>query len=110
MIERRQYQRVPFHCRTTFAARGAGDPVEGWTIDLSLVGVQMASTRNFPLQQLISITFHFKDLTLKAIAERADGVIVRKHAESEGYLYGVEFLDSLDSSRQPLLLRKLENS
>jgi c-di-GMP-binding flagellar brake protein YcgR len=110
MVERRQYQRVPFHCRTTIAARGAGEPVEGWAVDLSLVGLQLASMRNFPIHQLIAITFHLKDVSLNAIAERADGVIVRRHAESEGYLYGVEFLDPLDTSRQPLLLRKLENS
>lgn len=108
MIEKRDRQRVPFHCRTTIAARPGGPPVEAWAIDLSLAGVGLGSARLFPVRQLISVTFHLKDAALRPVDERAEGVIVRMQSESDGYIYGIEFSDLLDASRQPQLIRKLD--
>jgi c-di-GMP-binding flagellar brake protein YcgR len=110
MIERRRYQRVPFHCSAVIAARPDGAPVEAWTIDLSLGGVRLASARVFPIQQHIAVTFHLRDAAQREVAERADGVIVQVQAESGSYIYGVEFLNPLDASGQPQVLRKLERA
>lgn len=108
MIERRRYERVPFHCRTTVSARPGGPPVEAWTVDLSLGGARLASERFFPPRQMISVRFHLRDADQADVIEQADGVVVHSRPESEGYTFGVEFLAPLDASEHPLLIRKME--
>ena len=108
MTEKRRYDRVPFHCRTTIAARPDGVPFEAWTVDLSLGGVRLASDRPYPTGQVISITFRVRDGSRGEAAEAIEGTIVHTQPESEGYLLCIEFVGPLDASRHARLIRKLE--
>ncbi len=107
MNERRDYERVPFHCRTTLLPWPGGNPVEAWAMDLSLGGVQLASERALPARQVVTVTFHLRDEHQREVDEQARGLIMRQRFEIEGYIYGVEFVEILDGSRQPFLLQKL---
>ncbi len=106
MIERRRYERVPFHTRASVTIPGEPS-IEAWTIDLSLGGVRLASGCLFRAGQLLIIAFHLRDEAQREVTEQVTGVVMFARSESEGYSFGVEFTEPIRDATAPVLVRRL---
>ena len=108
MIEKRSYERVPLHCRVAVTPWPTGTSIEAWLMDLSIGGAGLVSEWMLVPRQVVTVTFHLKDADQTEVEEHARGLITHRRYESESYRYGVEFVEPLDVTRQPQLLRKLD--
>jgi c-di-GMP-binding flagellar brake protein YcgR len=104
--EKRTYQRVPFLCRVDLAADGA--PIEASTVDISLGGAGVASTRFVEAGRDVTLAFHLRDRQGAPAIERVEGRVANARADLDGHLLGVEFLAPLHRSSNPLLTRAVE--
>jgi c-di-GMP-binding flagellar brake protein YcgR len=104
--EKRTYQRVAFLCRIDLVADGA--TVQASTVDISLGGVGVASTRFVAAGRDVTLTFHLRDRQGTTAIERVDGRVASARADLDGHFLGVEFLAPLHRSSNPLLTRAVE--
>jgi hypothetical protein len=105
--ESRAYQRVGFLCRVDLTD-DAGATTAASTVDISLGGVGVASSRFVEAGKVVTLAFHLRDRRGEPAVERVAGRVVHARADVDGHVLGVEFLEPLLRAENPLLTRAVE--
>jgi c-di-GMP-binding flagellar brake protein YcgR len=106
MIHRR-YERTGFLCRVDLATGPNSPRIPGQSIDISLGGVGIMTQAAFEAGQMLTITFFLKNAAQKEVRNQAVGRVVNLKADVDANRLGVEFLEPLQESKQPELVRRL---
>ena len=109
MIERRQYQRVPFLCEVAVSALPAGRVIAARSLDISLGGVGLVTEGSLEPGQLVNLRFTLKDKTQKHVPAELVGVVANLRAQPEGNHIGVKFLEPLSEAKNPHLYQKVQS-
>jgi c-di-GMP-binding flagellar brake protein YcgR len=109
MIERRQYQRVPFLCEVTMTPMPAGKAIAARSLDISLGGVGLVTQGTVQPGQMVSLRFLFRDRMQIQVRVDLAGVVANLRAELEGNHVGVRFLEPLTEAKSPQLFAKVQS-
>jgi c-di-GMP-binding flagellar brake protein YcgR len=107
MIEQRRYERVAFFCPLRLSVLMDGRAMSANSVDISLGGVGLTTTASLQQGENVFVRFQLKDQEGKPVEETALGRVVYARADENGNRIGIEFLEMLTESNQPLLSRKL---
>jgi PilZ domain len=108
MAERRQYERVSFHCKVEVSEVGGSARVKAWTTDISLGGTRIATPVLFPNGKALTIAFLMSDPTQGEIREEVQGHVVNVQSNIDGHAIGVVFQEPLARARCPKLVGRVE--
>ena len=103
----RRYERVPFLCNVTVTVLPSGPPIAACSLDVSVGGVGLVTQGPFQPGQLVAISFFLKDAAQKQIVDRVTGRVIHLRADVDGNRVGVEFLEPIEESQHPELMRRL---
>lgn len=106
MIERRRYGRVGFLCQVELSAFPDGPMLEGSSLDLSLGGVGVVTASALSVGQVVAVTFHLREDGLD-VQEKVIGRVANLKADVDANRIGLEFLEPLRETAQPVLVRRL---
>jgi c-di-GMP-binding flagellar brake protein YcgR len=109
MIERRQYQRVPFLCEVTMTPIPAGAAIAARSLDISLGGVGLVTQGSVQPGQMVNLVLVFKDRMHRQVRVDLAGVVANLRAELEGNHIGVRFLEPLSEAKNPQLFAKVQS-
>lgn len=109
MLGRRRYERVAFFCPVTVSVLPNGPAMLGTTFDISLGGVGITTERMLERGQSVRVRFHFRQGTSEAIEEDVMGQVAYSRADEDGDRVGIEFLETVDESKHPMLAYKLNH-
>jgi hypothetical protein len=107
MQEQRRYQRVNFFCPLHLTALQSGITVPGRCFDISIGGVGMTTGISLERGQMVRVRFHLHSDAGKVLDEDILGRVAYCQAQDEGNRLGIEFLDVVHESTQPLLNRTI---
>jgi len=105
--EKRIYQRVSFLCRVDLTADD-GATIEASTVDISLGGAGVVSSRFVAEGRAVTLAFHLRDRAGAPAVERIDGAVAHARADVDGHTLGIEFLAPIQKASNPLLTRIVE--
>ena len=105
--EKRIYERVGFLCRVDLKTDD-GATFEASTVDISLGGVGVMAPRFLAAGRDVTLAFHLRDRQGAPAVERAVGRVAHARSDVDGHMLGVEFLEPLRRSSNPLLTRIVE--
>lgn len=109
MLGRRRYERVAFFCPVTVFALPDGPVLSGRTFDISLGGVGVTTERMLERGQSVRVRFHVQNESDEAVEEDVIGQVAFSRADEAGDRMGIEFLQAVHESMQPILTYKLNN-
>jgi c-di-GMP-binding flagellar brake protein YcgR len=107
MIEKRRYQRVEFLCEVTLTALPEGRLVSAWSIDLSMGGVCLIAQAPLLPGQVVTVSFLLKHTAQGKLVDPVVGKVVHFRVEGDANQLGVEFLEPLNESQHPELMKQL---
>jgi c-di-GMP-binding flagellar brake protein YcgR len=107
MIEKRRYQRVEFLCEVALTALPAGRPVSAWSIDLSMGGVCLIAQSPLMPGQLVTVSFLLKHTAQGKLVDHVVGKVMHFRVDGDANQLGVEFLEPLNESQHPELMKRL---
>jgi c-di-GMP-binding flagellar brake protein YcgR len=109
MLGRRRYERMPFFCPVTVSVLPDGPALSGRTFDISLGGVGITAQRMLERGKTVRVRFHIQNGSDVAVDEEVMGRVAYSRADEDGDRAGIEFLQAVNDSMQPMLAYKLNN-
>jgi hypothetical protein len=106
-MDRRRYERVPFHCRVTLTPAPQGRAVAGQAIDISLAGAGIMTPATFQTGQVVTVGFLLRDRRQREVVNEVVGRVVNFKADHDANRVGIEFLTLLSEGQQPELARRV---
>jgi hypothetical protein len=108
MAQNRRYVRVDFFCRVDVAPISGGKTIEARSANISLGGVGLIVPQSLELGQVLQLTFHLRDREGNELLEQIAGRVVNSRSDFEILRVGIEFLEPLKESKNPVLCRTVE--
>jgi len=103
----RRYERVPFFCPLrVIVPEGVSAP--GGSFDVSLGGVGITTKISLECGQAVRVRFYLKNGGGERSREEVLGRVANVRADEDGNCLGVEFLEPIRASTNPLLARAIE--
>jgi c-di-GMP-binding flagellar brake protein YcgR len=109
MQERRLYQRVAYFHPLHLTVLPSGPTVSGNSFDISRGGVGLVADISLERGESVSIHFRVENQRHEAIEASVLGKVAYSRADEDGNCIGVEFLEDVRESSQPVLARILNN-
>jgi hypothetical protein len=109
MYEKRRYERVAWFCPVLLKVMPAGPMLSANTFDISLGGVGVTADRMVERGETVTIRFHMHDGAQHVVEEDVLGRVAYSRADEDGDRIGIEFLEKIRESAQPLLTKKLNH-
>lgn len=103
----RHYERLPFYCRLQLTILPNGPVIAARSFDISAGGVGITSNVLLDPGQSVRVRFHLPNGSYKWIREDVVGNVAYSRADEDGNRIGIEFLETIQESRQPVLAQKL---
>lgn len=100
---------MAFYCPLQLTVLPDGPTVAGRSFDISLGGVGITADVFLERGQTVQASFHFSDGPQGEAEESVLGRVAYSRADEDGNRIGIEFLEILRESAQPLLAQKLNN-
>ncbi len=105
--EQRHYERLPFYCRLQLTILPNGPVVSARSFDISAGGVGITTNILLNRGQSVRVRFHLPNGLYKRIREDVVGHVAYSCADEDGNRIGIEFEETIQESRQPVLAQKL---
>lgn len=109
MLGQRRCKRVDFYCPVELTLLWDGTKVPGACCDISYVGAGICAQKWVDRGQTVRIQFHLRNPLHKTVEEEVMARVVYCMADEDGDRMGIEFSEALDPSKQPNLIRRLNN-
>jgi c-di-GMP-binding flagellar brake protein YcgR len=109
MLGQRRYERVAFFCPVQLTVLSDGATVPGNAFDLSLGGVGIIAEVMLERGQDVRIRFQLSNGSKQVIEEDMLGRVAYCRADEDSSCMGIEFLQTVQASTQPALMRKLNS-
>jgi hypothetical protein len=109
VVNQRRYERVAFFAPLELIVLPNGPNVPGRSFDISIGGVGISTQIMLPRGQTVCVRFHFQNGDNGGIDEDVMGRVAYSRADEDGDRLGIEFLETVRESSQPVLARKLDN-
>jgi hypothetical protein len=109
MLGQRRYERVAFFCPVQLTVLPAGQTIPGMTFDISIGGVGVATSMMLERGTSVRVRFQFHDAAKNKICEEVFGRVAYSRADEDGDRIGIEFMQTIQESSNPLLARKLNS-
>jgi hypothetical protein len=106
---RRRYERVAFFCPLRLSALHDGPAVPGYSFDISFGGVGLTANITLERGEIVHICFLLKHGLNEETAEGLTGRVAYSCADEDGNRIGIEFLEPIQKSVQPVLTRTINN-
>jgi hypothetical protein len=107
--ERRRYGRVAFYCPLQLSVLPDGPEVPGFSCDISIGGIGLTANVTLPRGQVVRVSFRLKDGASHETTESVLGRVAHSKADEDGDRIGIEFLEPIRDSSQPLLVQTINN-
>jgi hypothetical protein len=107
MLEQRRYERVAFFCPLQLTVLPNGPVIPGTSFDISLGGVGITANLFLERGQTVRVRFHLQNRSHGPVEEELFGRVAYSRADEDGDRIGIEFLETINNSTQPELLRRL---
>jgi c-di-GMP-binding flagellar brake protein YcgR len=107
MIDKRRYQRVEFLCEVALTALPDGRPVSAWSIDLSMGGACLIAQATLLPGQVVTVSFLLKHTAQGKLVDHVVGKVMHLRVDGDANQLGVEFLEPLNESQHPELMKQL---
>jgi c-di-GMP-binding flagellar brake protein YcgR len=108
-IERRRYQRVPCFCPLQLTVLPGGPTVPGNSFDISRGGVGLVANAFLERGQSVFVHFQVHDRQHETVEASVLGRVAYSRADEDGNQIGVEFMEDIRESSQPVLAKLLDN-
>jgi len=109
MQEQRRYQRMDFFCPLHLTVLQNGFMVPASCIDISIGGVGLIARISLERGQMVRVRFHLNPESGEARDEDIVGRVAYSQAQNDGNRLGIEFLDTIRESTQPVLMRTINH-
>lgn len=108
-MQRRRYERVAFFSQLDLTVLPDGPTLPGSSFDISIGGVGVTTEVMLERGQAVRVRFHLYNGSNGRIDEDVLGRVAYARADEDGDRLGIEFLETIRESSQPVLARKLDN-
>ena len=109
MHEQRRYQRVAYFRPLRLTVLPGGPTVPGNSFDISRGGVGLVADISLERGQSVFIHFQVQNQRHEAVEAGVPGKVAYFRADEDGNYIGVEFLEDIRESSQPVLARIVNN-
>ncbi|MEN6458369.1 MAG: PilZ domain-containing protein [Thermoguttaceae bacterium] len=109
MIEQRRYQRVPYFRPLQVSVLPNGPIFPANSFDISRGGVGLMAAVSLQRGQSVAVLFKLQDQQRQPVDVRVMGKVAYTRADENGNYVGIEFLEPVSESSQPLLAHVLDN-
>jgi c-di-GMP-binding flagellar brake protein YcgR len=106
--DRRAFVRVPYLKPVIVTVPPDRRKIEASSLNISLGGVGLACQASFRKGQVLVVTFRLSDPKRGVVEESVTGRVMNLVADSDGNRVGVEFVEPLQHSTFPALVRAVE--
>jgi c-di-GMP-binding flagellar brake protein YcgR len=107
--ERRRYQRVAYFCPLRLTVLPGGQTVSCNSFDISRGGVGLVTNVHLERGQSVLIHFQVHNKRHEAVEADVQGKVAYTRSDEGGNVIGIEFLEDVRESTQPVLAQILDN-
>jgi hypothetical protein len=105
--DKRRYERVAFFCPLQLTELQSGATVPASSFDISMGGVGLTTRIALDRGKAVCVRFCFPHESNEGVFEEVLGQVAYCRSDEDGSRIGVEFLQVVRESAQPVLARKL---
>lgn len=107
MTGQRRCERVAFFCPVKLSVLPDGPTIQASSFDISLAGIGLIASVFIERGKDVRVHFNMKNGSNETTEENVLGRVAYSRADENGNRLGIEFLETIRESTQPVLTRKL---
>jgi hypothetical protein len=104
---KRRYERVAFFCPLELTVLPHGPAIQATSFDISIGGLGLTANLCLERGTPVCVRFHLENGSKEPIVEEILGKVANSEADENSDRLGIEFLEMVNASNQPVLARKL---
>jgi hypothetical protein len=108
MLEQRRYERIDYFCPLQLTVLPNGPSVPGNSFDITVAGVGIVAGVLLNRGQTVRVRFHLHNGSSDTVDEEIMGRVAYCKSDEDGNRLGIEFLELIGETAQPVLAHKLD--